>query len=454
MGETQEVKALRVRIAELEAQHLELQRAGDAAHEANGPRAKGRLRGAAAVMLILIGALLAPIAVLGSWARAELVDTDRFVQTFAPLAQKPEVQQFVAAEVSAGITQNVDIDGMVGELFTGLAEMDLPPRAAAVLPLLEGTAASGVRSLIDTGVEQMVESPQFAGAWEIALRESHSRAISLIQGNPDSALQLADDGTLSLDLRTITAQVRERLIAQGLGFAETIPVVDQAVPILASDSLALVRTLYQLAVGLGFWLPWVALAAVVGGVLVARNRMRTLAWAGSSVAASLLLLSGGVGVGRVFFIGAVSPSIMPAATAEVLFVQLTELIAATLIALIALFLVVAVGAWLASSSRLAVSVRGAFRGGFATIRAAADHRGLHTGAFGRAIDRWHSAILVAAVLLGVLALFSMRPITPSGVATVTLGVFAVLLLSELLRRPASDSTPETQVDQPADGAVR
>src|SRR5690606_5915332 len=118
-----------------------------------------------------------------------------------------------------------DIDGMVGDLFAGIGGMNLPPRAEAVLPLLEGTAANGVRSLIDSGVAQLVESPQFAGAWELALRETHSRAIAVIQGSPGSALQLSDDGVLSLDLGAIITQVKDGLVGQGIGFAEMIPVV-------------------------------------------------------------------------------------------------------------------------------------------------------------------------------------------------------------------------------------
>ncbi len=443
MRDTHEVEELRAKIAALEAENRELTVSAESApanSAATMPApSKARLRSASALILVLIAALLAPVAVLGSWVRAELVDTERFVQTLAPLAHKPEMQAFVAAEVSAGIKQSVDIDGMVSDVVTGLAGTNLPPSAQAALPLLEGTAASGVRSLIDTGVTTIVESSQFASVWETALRESHARSVAIIQGDPNAMLQLGDDGTLALDLRAITSQVRDGLVGQGIGFAEHIPEIDRRIPLVSSDSFVLVRTVYQLAVRIGFWLPWVVFASLAAGVLISRNRVRTLKRAGMSIAASLLVALIGLGIGKMFFIGSVSPSIMPAPTAEVLFNQLTELIVSTMVALIVLCIAVAIGSWLASQTTLAVAVRSAFSSGFATVRRAADNRGLGTGAFGGFVDRWHSAIMVVAILAAVLALFFMRPITGGGVAAVVLSLLGVLIVVELMRRPPESS---------------
>lgn len=433
MAETREIEVLRAKVAELEAEKLELQQSGDTAAPAKKP-SKHRGRTISAVVLVLIAALLAPVALISSWARAELVDTTRFVETFAPLAQDPDVQTFIAGEVSTGIKDNVDIDGIVGDLFTGISSLDLPPQTQTVLPLVEGAAANGVRSLIDTGVQKLVQSPQFASIWEMTLRETHSRAIAVIQGDPNSEIKL-QDGTLSLDLKVVTAEVKSALLAQGFSFAEVIPVIDESVPLLESDSLTLMRTLYQLAVGVGYWLPWVVLGLLIAGVVVARNRLRALAWGAVGIAASLLLLSGGMGIGKMFFMSAVSPSVMPAATAEVLFTQLTGLISASLLALVTLSLMIAFGAWFAGSSKLARATRSAFDSAFRAIRKAADAHGLNPGAFGRFIERWHSAIVLLTVVVGVLILFVNRPIRLGGIIGTLVCVLLVLMLTELLRRP-------------------
>jgi hypothetical protein len=331
---------------------------------------------------------------------------------------------------------------MVGDVFEGIAELDLPPRSLAAISLLEGPAAEGIRSLLGTGVERVVASPQFAQLWELALRETHSRAIAVVQGDPNAALQLSDDGTLSLQLDTVIREVKQVLVQQGLGFASG-----------TADSLVLVRTLYQVAVTAGYWLPWGVLALLVAGIAVARNRTRSIAWAGIGLAASFLLLAAGLGIGKQFFVGTVSPSVMPAATAHVLFDQLTLLIFSTLVALVVLSLFIAIGGWLAGASRPARAVRGAAESGFSAVRTAADRRGIGTGAFGRTVERWRSAIIVATVGIGVLVLFLSRPITTGGVIGTLIAVLAVLLVTELARRPADEAAAAAEAETEAEAAA-
>ena len=444
--ESEQLRELRERVAELEMRNRELAAEAGAPQGGEHRRARGGARTAIAVALIAASAILAPIAVLGTWARIQLVDTDRFVQTFAPLAEKPEVQELVTDQVVEGIDESIDIDGLVNDLFAGVDELDLPPRAKAALPLLAGPAAEGMRSLIRTGVDRLVASPQFAQLWEVTLRETHSRAIAVIQGDPNTALQLSDDGTLSVELSTVIREVKQALVQQGLGFAERIPEIDRSIPILASDSLVLVRTVYQLAVAVGYWLPWAVLVLLAAGVAVARNRARAIAWTGLGLAVSLLLLAGGMGIGKQFFTGAVSPSIMPAATAHLIFDQLTELISSMLLSLVVLSLFVAAGGWLSGSSRPARAVRGAAGAGLAAVREASDRRGLGTGGFGRLVERWHSVLVAATIGVGVLVLFLQRPPTLGGVASTLLVVLAVLLVVELVRRPPERTMPDGSDD--------
>lgn len=435
LAEPSEVEALRARVAELEAQHSPSTVAPQ--------RAAARARTALAVVLVTVAAVLAPIAVLGTWARAELVNTERFVQTFAPLAEEPEVQAFVTQQAVQAIDENVDIDGMVGNLLDGIGELGLPANAQDALVLLKGPAAAGVRSLIGTAVEGVVVSDQFAQLWQVTLRETHSRAIAVIQGDPNTALQLSDDGALSIELGTVITQVQGVLADQGFGFADQIPVVEKSIPLLASDSLILVRTLYQVAVAAGYWLPWAVLVLLIIGVAVARNRIRALAWTGATLAVSFGLLASGLGIGRLFFIGSVSPSIMPGATAGVIFDQLTELMSSALISLVVLSAIIAVGAWLCGASRPARALRAAGNRGFSTLRASSDRHGLNPGGFGRVVERLRSAIIVTTVAIGVLVIFLNRPVTLEKIISTLVVVLVVLLLVEMVRRPAQ-SQPQPQ----------
>ncbi|GGD81611.1 hypothetical protein [Microbacterium murale] len=436
-----EADDLRLRVADLERENERLR-----ASETPG-RKRGRTRTGIAVVLIAVGLLLAPVAALGTWARLQLVDTDQFVSTFAPLAQDPEVQAFVADEVTTAITAEIDVPQLIGELFDGVRGLDLPPRADAALGLLEGPAAQGVQTLIGNVVDQVVASPTFAEMWESSLRMTHERAVAIIQGDPQAALQLAEDGTLSLQLDVVAARVKAELADRGIAIADLIPEIDREIPILQADALVLVRTVYTTAVAAGYWLPWVVLILLVAGVAIARRPVHALAWTAALFAVVFALFAAGIGIGQAFFIGAVSPAVMPEAAAAALFAQLTVLLRSTAVALAVLGALIAVGSWLAGSTRTARTLRGATRQGANAVRAAGERRGLSTGRFGEFVERWRSAILTVVAVGAALLIFANRPPTLGGVVGVVIGAAVLLLIVELVRRPEPSAVAGTADDE-------
>ncbi len=219
---------------------------------------------------------------------------------------------------------------------------------------------------------------------------------------------------------------------------------DRTIPVVQADALVLVRTVYQIAVTAGFWLPWVVLGLVVLGVLLAVNRPRALFWTSAGFAVVFLLLAAGMGIGRGFFVSAVSPSIMTASAAESLFDQLTALLGSTIVALALVGVLIALWAWLAGSSRSARTVRRVTESGFGALRDAAEARGISTGRFGRAVDRYRGAILIAGMAIGVLILLATRPVTFGAVLGVAIGVLVLTILVELLRRPGPATASEEQ----------
>lgn len=438
-----EIDELRERVRLLEQENDALRR----------PRRRPAVRSVLAGIVLVLAVLIAPIAALGTWARLQLVDADRFVATFAPLADDPDVQDFIADQVTTAIDEEVDLEAVVGELFDGLRALDLPPRADSALTLLQAPAASGLTSLIDGVVHDVVSSAAFSDIWAQSLRFAHDRAVAVLQDDPGTALQLGDDGVLSVDLGVVIERVKDTLAERGVGFADLIPVIDRTVPVVQADALVLVRTVYQVAVAAGFWLPWVVVGLVVLGVVLAVNRPRALFWASAGFAVAFLLLAAGMGVGRGFFVGAVSPSIMTAAAAESLFDQLTALLSSTIVALALVGVLIAVWAWLAGTSRGAVTTRRAVEGGFGAVRSAAERRGVTTGAFGRAVDRYRAPILIAGMAGAVLILLATRPVTMGAVLGVATGLLVLVLLVELLRRPdvGAAVTPDAAgapVDEP------
>ena len=432
---------LRARLRELEEENATLR--------ATPEKRRGRsMRSIISAVLIVVALPLAPVAAIGGWARMQLVDTDRFVSTFGPLAQDPAVQELISTQVSTAIVQGIDIDALVGDVFDGVRDLGLPPRAEAALTLLQGPAVDGIHSVIGTVADEVVTSPQFADIWTQTLRITHQNVIAVIQDDPNAALSIGSDGTLSIELSTVIESVKTALSDRGVSFADAIPVIDRTIPVLHSDALVLTQTLYNLAVAAGFWLPWLTLALLITGVLLARDRRRAIAWTGFGFAVVFALLAAGLGIGRLFFVGAVSPSVMPADAAEALFGGITDLLLGTIIALALAGALAAVSAWYEGDSRFATSLRRVVDRGLTSVRAAADRNGLGTGSFGRTVDRWHSAILIVVVLLALLWIVLARPISVGVVIGAVVSLIVVMVLVELVRRPAETALPEAELPAP------
>ena len=452
---------LQSRIAELEAENRALRSDADAAaaalgatppDEAAARRSRGRGRTAAAIVLVVVGLLLAPVAVIAGWARLQLVDTDQFVATFAPMAEDPDVQAYIADEVTAAIEEQVDIPALTADLFDGLKQLDLPPRAETALGLLEQPATQGLQSLVSGIVDRIVTSDAFEDIWAAALRATHTQFVAAVQGSPDAALEIGSGGTLSVQLGPIIEAVKQRLEDQGVGFASAIPEVDRSIVVAQNDAFTVVQTVYSLAVAAGTWIPWISLGLLVAGVLIARNRPKALVWTAGGFALSMALLASGVGVGRLYFVGAVSPSIMPRDAAESLFDGLVEFMLSTILALFVLALLIAVIAWFSGPWRPARAAREFAGSGFSTVRRSAAKRGITTGAFGIALDRWRGvAYLLIALIAAAVVLFN-RPVTLGTVFWTLVLSLVALLIVELLRRPADEVAETTAAAAAADEA--
>jgi hypothetical protein len=439
--------ALRTRIAELEAENARLRSVSTTDDTAPVPPAasapprekRHRGRTVAAVMLVIVGLLLAPVAVISAWARLQLVDTDRFVATFAPIGEDPDVQAFIGDQVSTAIEEQVDIPQLTSDVFDGIRSLDLPPRAEDALSLLEGPAAEGLTSLLDQTVNRVVTSEAFEDVWAAALRASHTQFIAALQGDPDAALAIGDDGSLSVQLGPIIEEVKQRLADRGVDFASAIPVIERSVVIAKVDSLVLVQTMYALAVAVGTWLPVLVLVLLAAGVLVAKRRSAALVWTAGGLALAMLLTLAGLGTGRLFFVATVSPSIMPSDAAEAIYGGLTELMASTLAALTVLAIAVALIAWLSGPWRPARTARDFADAGFGAIRRSAEAHGVTTGRFGEGLHRYRVVAYVVIAVVAALVLLFNRPLATSTVLwTVVLALLAVGLV-ELLRRPPAEA---------------
>ncbi len=303
-----------------------------------------RWRRGVGISLIVLGAILAPVALVSNWAVTELTDTDAFVATFAPLAQDPEVQKLVADTVTEAIDERVDLPAITGPVFDGLGE-DLGPLASTGLSALEGVVNGAIRQLVASTIDRFVSSDAFANVWESALRVTHTQVINALESDGSGAITV-DGGTIGIQIGPIVEAAKTALVEQGLTFAANLPEVDRTIVVAKSEGLGQLQVAYAWAVAVASWLPWIALLLLVAGGLVAGAGLFSVVFSAAGVAATMALLLIGLAIGRAVVIAELVAAEIPPAVAALVFEQVLGRVYATAIGILVIAGIVAVTAWL------------------------------------------------------------------------------------------------------------
>jgi hypothetical protein len=397
-----------------------------------------------AVVLITIGSLLAPVAVVASWARVALTDTDRFVAAYAPLAEDPRIQSYVTDQTLTVINEQVDIPQITNDVIDGITELGTGPAATQALELLKGPAASGVESLVRNGITAFVASDAFANVWESALRLSHTQLIALMSNDADGAITIGARGEIGIQLGPIVDAVKVALVEQGIDLANRIPPVDRTIVVAQSDALPTVQLGYGLATVAGTWLPWVAILLLAAGVLVARRRSVALIGAALGLAAAMILTAAALAVGNIASVSAVSPEMLPAGVAGLLYETVAADMRATTVAVLVLAVVVAIVGWAAGPFVRPRRLRAFAREGAAWVRTAAERRGITTGRVGEWLYLRRGLLRAVIAVLGASVVLFCRPLT-MGLTLWTLLVSVLLVaVLELVQRPVASVAPRAE----------
>jgi hypothetical protein len=341
------------------------------------------------------------------YVRETVLDTNRYMETMAPIAESPAVQQAVADKLDTAITTRIDFDSLIREA--------LPSQADALAPVFATALQQAIRSRLDS----FVASDNFQRLWDEANRRAHARVVALLTTGQSGRL-LLDGDTVYLDLGAVVDRVRQALQERGLDrLANAIPTtVDGRVTLLKSEGLVKAREGVDLIERLTVVLPILALLCLAAHVFWSRPRRRGLLRVGLGLIVTALILVAAVGIGRSAYLDAIDQNVLPRDAAAAIFDALIGLlrtgvrvivVVAVLVALLALVL--------GRTEAIAAQTRGALRSVTSgrQVGWVAAHRGLLQG---------------AVVALGAVVLFAWDPPT-AGVVLVTaaLVVAAVALIA-------------------------
>jgi hypothetical protein len=362
----------------------------------SGPVSRQRWRTIVAVLLIVVGCVLAPLAGVAVWARNQVTNTDRYIRTVAPLASDPAIQAAIADQITAQIFTYLDVQGLTNQAVDALADQGLRPQLADRLRGFAGPLESGIQSFIRDQVGKIVQSQAFADAWVQANRVAHQALVKALTGQGDGAVTVEGD-TVSVNLAPFIETVKQRLVDSGFGLAARIPEVNASFVLFDVKNLSRAQAGFDLLNTLGIWLPIIAIVLVGAGVAVAKDHRRALVGAAVGVAVGMLVLA----------------------------------------------LVVAAGALLTGPSPSAVRTRQRLTAAIGRLRGGAEEAGLRTGPVGAWVYANKPLLRIAAVTLAVLALVFWGQPTGKVILLLAGLLLVALALIEFLGQPPQPAAAPT-----------
>ncbi len=392
------------------------------------------------IVLIVLGCILGPVAVLGVWAGNEVSDTGRWVATVEPLIHDPAIQNVLTDKITAQITSRLNLNGTINQATTQLNDKGLT-RISSLLTTFGPQITSAVTGFIHSTVHTVIASPAAAKIWVQVNTVAHRSLVQVLSGQSNGAVSTAN-GQITLNLGPFIAVVKQDLIEHGFALASNIPPISPTVALFQANDLGKAQAGYRLIKTLKIVLPILALGLLAAGVYAARKRRRALIGATLGLAASMVVLAIGLLIARSIYLNSVPPTVLPGDAAAAGFDAFVYFIRVGLRVVLAVALVIAIGAFITGPSRAAIQTRSAMKSGAEWVRNFGERRGVSTGPVGEWTYAHRRALRIGVVaLMAVIFVFWGHPTLT--VVIVLIVILLVLLgLIELIGRPPAVA-PET-----------
>lgn len=229
------------------------------------------LKGTAAIVLIVLAALLAVSSIAARFVRTQLLDTETYVATVAPLADDPTIQAAVTTRVTDEIMKRADIESQLQQLSGQVDFRGSKAIAAIAGPAINQFATEQVTKVVN----RVVTSPSFQTVWTAANRAAHTSVNNILSGAQGTAVT-TNGSDIVVDFGAVFNAVKEQLIAQGWTFLQRVPNISIPVTVAHIDNLSEIQRAVSILDTLATWLPFIAVALAAVAVWLAPNRHTAL----------------------------------------------------------------------------------------------------------------------------------------------------------------------------------
>lgn len=422
----------RAELERLRTENTELRGSGTGR---SGGRSRGRAAGwwrtVIAIVLIVIGCVLAPLSVLGIWTSNEVSNTDRYVANVAPLISQPPVQRALTDKITTAITDQLNVQQLAQQAATALSDRGLT-RAGDLLSSFSGPLAGAVEGFIRTQVARVVASPRAAQLWVQLNRTAHQQLVKVMSGEGGGAITITN-GQVTLNLGPFVKDVQTDLVNHGLTIANQLPTISPSIALFQAQNLGRAQNVYRLINTLKWVLPVLMFAFLGLGIYAAKGRRRALLGASLGVAAAMLVLGAGLAIARAIYLRSVPADVLPSDAAAALFDTLVRFIRYGLRVVAVVALIIAAVAFFTGPSAAAVRTRAAVTAGVARLRRTGLLTDVRGSGFGQWTARHRRGLVIGSAALAAL-IFVFWPALSVAIVLVVL-LLLVLGFIELVGRP-------------------
>lgn len=253
--------------------------------------------------MVVFACLFAFASVFAVWMRALVLDTHAYVRAVGPLIEKPALRDELATRIVDELYGHVDVPKLLRDA--------LPKRADLLAP----TIAQGIHDTSIKLASAALATAAVRRVWEDANRIAHDQVVHVLEGK--GKIVATDRGEVAVELRPLAEQVRSALDHNGVHLFDSVPAkdLDRRFVLFRSVDLARAQTATRLLDDLGIWLPVATLAAFAGAVALAEHRRRAIGRSALALAATMVVLTIAIAVGRAVYLDRVGGGIPRAAAA-------------------------------------------------------------------------------------------------------------------------------------------
>ncbi len=401
------------------------------------------------MVLIVLGALLAPVAVVAVWAKDLVTDTDRYLATVGPLVDDPQIQGAVTNRVTGAIVEAADLDGLASDAVTAVEGLGLPPRVAALAGSLQAPLVDAATNVIRRAVDAVVTSDVFEAVWDEANRTVHDQLNAVLRGDPDAIASIDAQGDAGGRPDRRGGHGAQLAVGRGLHGGGPAARDQRELPADAERRPG-PRAERLPAAGPARHVADLAVARPAGRGRAGRRAPRPGARDRRAVAlaGAMLLLGAALTIGRSVYVDALPPGVQRPDAAVVVYDQVVAFLRVALRSAFVLGVVVALVAFLAGGTSAARALRASWARGATWLRSAGERRGISTGPVGVWFGEQRVLVRVVIGAGAALALVLAGHLTPAYVGGVAVVAVVLLAVTTLVARP-----PTPPAGPAADGGV-